>query len=106
VRAFVSKACLVELLVGALGVAEIADGLLILPALFQRLAQTACAGFARLNPALSQLCFHPMEFPPEQIRLAGFCPARLALPATNWTGTQTTEKAVEIRLPPAEKEWW
>ena len=52
VRALASKPCFLELLVGALGVAEVADGLLILPALFPRLAQTTRAGFARFDPAL------------------------------------------------------
>jgi len=58
VRALASKPCFKELLAGALGVAEVADGILILPALFPRLAQTTSAGFARLDPALRQFRFH------------------------------------------------
>ena len=58
VRAFGSKSCFAELLVGALGVAEIADGLLILQTLLPRFAQTARARFARFDPALSQPGFH------------------------------------------------
>ena len=47
-----------KLLLGALGVADVADGFLVIPALLPRLAQTARAGFARLDPALSQFRFH------------------------------------------------
>jgi hypothetical protein len=53
-----SIANFVKLLLGALGMAEVAHGFLVRPALFPRLAHGARGKFMRFNPALSQFRFH------------------------------------------------
>ena len=53
-----SRFHLSELAFGALGVADVARGLLVRPAVLPRLAQAAGGGLAGLNSPLGKLAFH------------------------------------------------
>jgi hypothetical protein len=64
-----------ELLLGALGVADVAHGFLVRPALFPRLAHGARAQLARFNPALSQFRFHSSNLRTSASTVISWCAA-------------------------------